>query len=428
MTDVKKFKIGIIGTGFVARGLMNSLKYHPQLELAGVLTRRRINTLKDVPADSKLITRNLETLIKKCDLIVECSGDAIHGTEVSEKILKAGLPIVTMNPELQIISGTQLRKLGTFIEAEGDQPGTLAALDKEVRDMGFEPIVYGNIKRFLNLNPTKEEMQYWSKKQGISMDQVTAFTDGSKVQIEQALVANGLGATIANRNLLGIPCKDLEDGAQRLGEVADEIGKPISDYVLSSTAPAGVFIVAKHDKEQVPYLEYLKLGPGPYYVLLKPYHLVHLEIPKTILKVLTGDKSYRFNNGKKPIAQVVAVTKRDIKAGEKIRRSLGSFDIRGEAVKINSYQDAVPICLMQNVKFKNTVKEGQVVKLSDIEIPQTRALEMWQKTLSEITKRSKKQTPKDKHSDLLIFSKNFANSAKNLLSLKVLFSKKLVFK
>lgn len=398
MKNNGKYKIGIVGTGFVARGLMYSLKYHPQLELTGVFTRRDIKSLKDVPADRKIITNNINKLIKNCDLIVECSGDAVHGTEIVEEVLEAGLPVVTMNPELQITTGTYLAHKGTLIEAEGDQPGTIAALDQEVRSMGFKPIVYGNIKRFLNLNPTREEMEYWSKRQGISMDQVTAFTDGSKVQIEQVLVANGLGATIAGRGLLGISCKDLEDGAQRLGEVADEIKKPISDYVLSPTSPAGIFIVAKHDREQKPYLEYLKLGPGPNYVLLKPYHLVHLEIPKTILKVLTGDKSYQFNNGPKPVAQVVAVTKRKIKSGELIRRGLGSFDVRGEAVKIENYPDGVPITLVQEARFIKDVEEGQLIKFSDVQLPKTRALEIWQEIAAQVTreKEDKETIPQQK--------------------------------
>ncbi len=393
MKNNGKYKIGIIGTGFVARGLMYSLKYHPQLELVGVLTRRDINSLKDVPAEKKIITHNLNKLIKSCDLIVECSGDAIHGTEMVEAILVAGLPVVTMNPELQITTGTYLAQKGTLIEAEGDQPGTIAALDYEVKSMGFKPIVYGNIKRFLNLNPTQEEMEYWSKRQGISIDQVTAFTDGSKVQIEQVLVANGLGATIAGRALLGIPCKDLEDGAQRLGEVADEIGKPISDYVLSATSPAGIFIVAKHDREQKPYLEYLKLGAGPNYVILKPYHLVHLEIPKTILKVLSGDKSYQFNNGQNPTAQVIAITKRKIEAGETIKRGLGSFDIRGEAVKIENYPTGVPITLLQDAKFTKDVEEGQMVKFTDVELPKTRTLEIWQQILSHVLQKTQAIEP-----------------------------------
>ena len=422
MKNNGKYKIGISGTGFVARGLMYSLKYHPQLELVGVLTRRDINSLKDVPAEKKIITGNVNKLIKSCDLVVECTGDAIHATLVVEAILEAGLPVVTMNPELQITTGTYLAQKGTLIEAEGDQPGTIAALDMEVKSMGFKPIVYGNIKRYLNLNPTREEMEYWSKRQGISMDQVTAFTDGSKVQIEQALIANGLGATIANRGLLGIPCKDLEDGAQRLGEVADEIKKPISDYVLCATAPAGVFIVAKHDKEQKPYLEYLKLGPGPNYVLLKPYHLVHSEIPKTIMKVLTGDKSYQFNNGQNPTAQVVAITKRKIEAGEIVKRGLGSFDIRGEAVKIENYLDCVPITLMQDAKFQKTVEEGQIIKFSDVELPKTRALEIWQQILSDIEKKDQKGKPSKSQIIDLPVPTNWFNPARQV---KTMFSTRL---
>ena len=68
--------------------------------------------------------------------------------------------------------------------------------------MGFHPVVYGNIKGFLNKNPKKEEMEYWSKRNGISLGMTTSFTDGTKVHIEQALVANGLGADILDRDLL----------------------------------------------------------------------------------------------------------------------------------------------------------------------------------------------------------------------------------
>lgn len=383
MSQTKKYRIGISGTGFIASGLILALKYHPELTVSRVLTRRPIDQVS-APITKELLTNTVEDLIKGSDLVVECSGDVLHGTEVAEAVLRAGLPAVTMNSELQTVSGTMLSTLGTLVEAEGDQPGSLAALHREVVDMGFEPMVYGNIKRFLNLNPTRDDMEYWSKRQGISMDQVTAFTDGTKVQIEQALVANGLGATIVCRNLSGIPCKDLEDGAQRLGEIADGIGQPISDYVLSSNAPAGVFIVAKHSSEQIPYLEYLKLGKGPYYVIVRPYHLCHLEIPRTILAVLRGDERVRFNNGTQPTIQVVAVAKRSLSKGEKIKRGLGSFDVRGEAVKIKNCPEGVPIGLLQEAEIVRPVAEGQIVTFSDVELPKSKALAYWQSTLEKV--------------------------------------------
>ncbi len=396
MIDGRKYHIGIIGTGFISRGLLYSLKYHSRLEPGYVLTRRPIETIKNLPIEKKYLTHDIERIVRTSDLVVECSGDAIHGTEIAEQVLKAGIPVVTMNPELQITSGTILSQMGTFIEAEGDQPGTLAALDMEVKRMGFKPIVYGNIKGFLNHNPTLEDMKYWAKRNGISLPQVTAFTDGSKVQIEQALVANGLGATIAKKGLSRIKCKNYEDGASRLGEIADKVGKPISDYVLSPSSPAGVFVVAKHDKEQAPYLRYLKLGDGPNYAIIKPYHLCHLEIAKTITNVLLGNTEYNFNNGSDPTVQVISLAKRKIMPGELIDRGLGGFDIRGEAVKIHELPEGVPITLVHKASFIRTVEEGQVITFNDVELPKTRALDMWMKTLEKVgavPDEKKKDTP-----------------------------------
>lgn len=384
MINARNYHIGIIGTGFIARGLLYSLKHQSHLEVGNVLTRRPIRSVKNLPVAKKYLTHDIDKIIRTSDLVVECSGDAIHGTDMVERVLKAGIPVVTMNPELQITSGTILSQMGTFIEAEGDQPGTLARLNLEMRNMGFEPIVYGNIKGFLNLNPTLEEMKYWSKRNGISLTQVTAFTDGSKVQIEQALVANGLGATIAKKGLSCVPCKNYKDGADRLGEIADKLAEPISDYVLSPGAPAGVFIVAKHDNEQTPYLKYLKLGEGPNYTIIKPYHLCHLEITKTIKNVLSGNTEYDFNNGSNPTIQVAAIAKRTIESGKFIERGLGSFEVRGEAVKILEAPNAAPLTLIHKAEFIKTVEEGQVITFDDVSLPKTRALAMWQETLSKV--------------------------------------------
>ena len=379
----EKYKIGIIGTGFIARGLSMALEHSAQLEVSYVLTRRTAVSLNEFPLPRKKITRDMQQLITGSDLVVECSGDVIHGTVMAEQALAAGLPIVTMNAELQIVSGTMLARQGMFVEAEGDQPGTLARLDQDVRQMGFQPLVYGNIKRFLNLHPTPDEMAYWSKRQGISLPQVTSFTDGTKIQIEQALVANGLGASIAKRNLTGIACKDVEDGARQLAEIAVAHGQPISDYVLCPTGPAGVFIVATHNGNQQPYLEYLKLHQGPFYVILQPDHLCHLEIPKTILNVLSGAHPYRFNNSQQPTIQVAAVAKRALSPGEVIPRGSGSFTVRGEAVKIIDEPKAVPVSLLQDAVITAPVAEGQTLTFDDVQLPKSRALELWKLTLAE---------------------------------------------
>lgn len=204
-----------------------------------------------------ILTNSVDDLIGNSDLVVECSGDVIHGTNVIDKVVSASLPVVTMDSELQVTTGSYFARRGFITEAEGDQPGCLAALRENVIQMGFNPLVYGNIKGFLNHFPTRDEMEFWAKKQNISLDKAISFTDGTKIQFEQALVANGLGAGIAAPGLLGIASEDVNTGAKALAEQAKILGYPISDYILSPELPPGVFIVAEHDERQKNVLEKL---------------------------------------------------------------------------------------------------------------------------------------------------------------------------
>jgi len=379
----RTYKIGIVGTGFIARGLMNVLtqSYSGRLAVSRVLTRRDF-AIDDLPLDRSLLTSDVEDVIKASDLVVISTGDAIHGAAAAEKILKAGLPIVTMDAELQLTCGTELSKLGRFVEAEGDQPGVLAALVEDARAMGFRPLVYGNVKGFLNLNPAFADMGYWAKKQGQRLQQVVAMTDGTKVQIEQALVANAFGAKIVGRGLSAIPCKNIGEGALRLARMSEEMSQPISDYIVCAGDTGSVFMVSTYEGSHQSALQYMKLGPGPHYLLTRPFHLCYLEIPKTILRVLEH-RDWDFNNGRAPSAQVVAVAKQKLQAGSKIAAALGSFEFRGEAVRIADYPGAVPICLLQNAVLKRDLDEGQIVDFKDVSLPESRALAMWQKTVRE---------------------------------------------
>ena len=382
MRNERETRVGIVGTGYIARGLTYALRNDESLDISRVLTRRNPEQIKDLAIAKRQITTSPQELIDNSGIIVECSGDPVYATAVVSEAMDAGLKIVTMDSELQITSGTWLARKGFITEAEGDQPGSIAALHKEVLAMGFEPLVLGNIKGFLNHTPVEDEMKYWAGRQGISLDQVTSFTDGTKIQIEQTLVANGLGASIAQQGMLGIECVDYQDGAKRLAERADNLGVKISDYVLSPKSPAGVFIAAKHEAEQAPYLRYYRLGNGPYYVLTRPFHLCHLEIAKTIRQVLRGE-GVLLNNGENPQISVATVAKRRLIPGELVKRGIGSFTVRGEVVKIAENPQHVPIGLVFDVVLKRYVEPGQIITFDDIEIPESQALVAWQETVKQ---------------------------------------------
>ena len=369
-------RIGVVGTGFVARHFVVELLRRPDWALGRVLTRRPLDSVEGMP-DSAL-TDSVDALIESADIILECTGDIGHATTVAGKVLAAGRPLVTLNPEFHVTTGAAFVGRGFLTEAEGDQPGSLAKLAEDAVAMGFEPLVYGNMKGFLNRLPSPDDMRYWATRQGLSLPMVTAFTDGTKLQIEQCLIGNFTRADIAVEDLLGPAVDDLGHAAAILGEAALEAGGPITDYVLSPALSHGVFVVARHTAAQQAALRYLKLGEGPFYTLLQPNILVHLEAFKTLERVASGGPAL-LHNTTRPHLSVAAVAKRRLRPGERIGRGCGSFELRGSCVRIADRPDHLPICLANDLGVRRTVEPGQVLEMADVELDSTPSLELWQR-------------------------------------------------
>jgi predicted homoserine dehydrogenase-like protein len=228
------------------------------------------------------------------------------------------------------------------------------------------------MKGFLNHHPTAEDMTYWSRKQGISVEQTTSFTDGTKIQIEQALVANGLGGTVTRQGMLGPKATDVANAAIELAQFAAELKQPISDYVLAP-GNAGVFVVGTHDESEKGALSYLKLGDGPFYVLIRPFHLCQYEIIKTVRRVLQGN-GVLLNNSAKPTVSVVGIAKTDLPAGTRIDRAIGGYQVRGEAARMVDVKGHVPIGLIQNAVTTRAIQAGQTFMFDDLDLPDSLAL------------------------------------------------------
>ena len=115
---------------------------------------------------------------------------------------------------------------------------------------------------------------------------------------------------------------------------------------------------------------------------MRNYHLCHLEIPKTIREVINGG-DVLLDNSSKPTTSVVAIAKTELKAGQRIQQALGSFEVRGEAILIKDLPDHLPIGLMRGAVVKHTIAPGQLLSISDVELPDTLALKAWQYTLKQ---------------------------------------------
>jgi len=368
----KRTRIGISGSGYIASELARLLSARPEFyEVTAILSDRPAadvaRTIPDIPA-----IRDPDDLLDRSDLVVECSGYVGRAARVVAAAVERGTQVVTLNAEFQVTLGVAFSHSPLVSEAQGDQPGSLAALHEEAVTMGFRPLVYASQKGFLNLDPDPKEMAYWAERQGISVASTVAFTDGTKVQVEQVLAANGLGAGIAQRGLLGVKAETLKEGGVALAEVAKRMGTPISDYVLQAGGSGSVFIMAEH-LHSGGSLKYLKLGDGPYYLLDRPFHLAQFEVPITIERMLAG-RGPLLTAGPVQQSSVATVAKKDMGAGTRIERAIGSFDFRGEGVVCADAPDHVPMGLVEHCRLRTSVERGQTLTWDDVELEDEVAL------------------------------------------------------
>lgn len=376
--ESRRARVGVVGTGFIARGAMAVIDRDRTLSITRVLTRREPGSVEGVAPER--LTRSLDDLVEHCDLVFEASGDPLHATLVVERALAAGKRVVTMNSEFHVTVGSYFHGAGYLSEAEGDQPGATALLAREAEAMGFRPLAYVNIKGFLDLDPTRENMAYWSARQGLSLAETVSFTDGTKVHVEQVLCANGLGAALIQDGLTAMQVSDIAD-TDALASAARALGEPVSDFVVAPGAPPGVFVLADHDVRETlphygPYEKLLTKGRSAY-VLLRPYHLCALEVLKSLRNARDGAPPL-LTNGEIPYASVAAIAKRDLRPGTTIEHAFGGFEMRGEAIVAANDLDHVPIGLLAGARLRCSVERGQRIRRSDVELVPSRAAELWE--------------------------------------------------
>lgn len=387
----------VVGLGFMGLGFISGVTHIAGMRIVLIISRRPEEAVKQlkqkglkgkVVSSVKEIEKNTQNgvisvsdsldLIKttQADAVLEVTGTVSYGVEASLAAFAGGKHLITMNPELQATVGTELKKLadetGVVIsDVAGDQPGSLSNLIARAKLMGFDILVAGNMKRFLNRYATQKEMAAWAKDKGLAVRQTTSFTDGTKQSIEMNLVANYFGLDILATGMEGPQVEEVH-GAVIAFDLEKIPTGGVVDYVIGRTLFPGVFLICTHpDPNQQQYLRYLGLGEGPYYVLFEPYHLCHLEVPSTIFKaVLFGQET--INNGLKPVVRTASFAKRDLKKGE-VLDGIGGDLAYGKIEKYEKAADLLPIGLSEGAVLKKGIKKDQTIKLADVVLPDNSA-------------------------------------------------------
>jgi predicted homoserine dehydrogenase-like protein len=313
------------------------------------------------------------------DILVDVTGSVELGAHVVLEAFAHGKDVVLMNAEIDATIGPILQtyadKHGVILSAcEGDEPGVQMNLYRWVKGLGLTPRVMGNVKGLQDPYRTPETQKGFAERWGQNAAMVTSFADGSKISFEQAIVANATGFGVAQRGMSR--GREYRGDVMKIGEIYDidmlRRAGGIIDYVVG-TPLTKVYCLAEHsDPKQQHYLNLYKMGEGPLYSFLIPYHLVHFEVPNAIARVaLFRDNVARPLAG--PVVEVCAVAKRDLKAGE-LLDNYGMFMTYGEAVNVQEMSDSryLPEGLVEGCRVLHDIKKDAVLTYADVALPSGR--------------------------------------------------------
>ena len=401
-------RVGMVGAGFMARGVARQLRHAlPGMRLVGIANRTRAKAhdvlrraghvdVREVDDPGQLdravadgatgVTTDPEVLCaaESVDVLIEAAGAVGFGAHVLTTAIAHGKDVVSLNAELDATVGPVLqaraRDAGVLVTgADGDQPAVQVNLARFVRSLGLTPLVYGNVKGLQDRYRTPATQAAYAAQWGQTPEMVTSFADGTKISLEQALVANALDATVACRAMLGPEhgghVDDLRRtfldavGLERLRELGG-----IVDYVVGAQPGPGVFVLAVNDDpEREIYLRYGKLGDGPLYSFYVPYHLTALEVPLSVARVALFRDHVVTSLPRPPRVDVITCAKRDLRAGE-ILDGLGGFLTYGvcERAEVAADESLVPIGIAEGSRLLRDVPRDGVLTFDDVELPEGR--------------------------------------------------------
>jgi predicted homoserine dehydrogenase-like protein len=388
-------KVGIIGAGYVGAGLVHLLDQLEGFRPAVVVNRtvdRAVgayvasgNSAAEVvvactqselevaiEAGRPAVTADPDLVIAAdgLDVLVEATGALDYGAAVMLSALTAGRAVVSINAEVDATIGwllhtTAVEHGGVYTICDGDQPGVLMRTLDHVRHMGFAPLVAANCKRHLDIRQTPESSAPYAARDGTSPLVTTAAGDGTKMNIENAVVANLAGMPPDCRGMNGVPTT-LEHAVQDVLATVSRTG--VVEYTLGGDFAAGVFVIACPPEVASVQraLRFFKMGDGPDYLFFRPYTMVHFEMPLSLAEVVL-DRRPLWQPAAPPVADVIAVAKHSLQAGERLD-GIGGHSCYGQIDSVEASRDLLPIALSHHARLTRDVPRDEPIALDAVEI------------------------------------------------------------
>ena len=368
---MQRTKVAVVGLGAMGRGIVSVLQKTRNIEIVAVadIDKNVLESIQPHLAKECLVTTNsMDIFSKGPNVLVEATPTISEAAALVRHAIKNKIHVVLTNSEVDETFGRILAR-----EAEenqviltsdaGDQHGVLIRTLKEVSAMGFQIVMAGNVKGFLDRYATPETIVEEATKRRLSMKQCSAYTDGTKLAIEMAIVANATGLGILQTGMTGPSIKRVDQALQAFDlNHARSLGGVV-DYLLGAEPGGSVFAIGySDDPEDRFYMNYYKMGKGPYYLFLRPYHLCHYETPLAIERIMRYHEPVLVQ--KRRVLEVGCRAKMNLRAGTKLE-GIGGPHLYG----VLEHPDTLPIGMAESTLLLNPKKKDDEIGWDDVEYP-----------------------------------------------------------
>jgi len=405
-------RVGVIGAGAAGRAIALQMATPPKgIRLAAIVNRTREHGERAFREAGVSEWRNVQSVreaelaishgvpiltddpsvVTSCggiDLIIEGTGTIEYATRIVLDAFRNGKHVVLVNAELDSFLGpvlkTRAERGGVVItHTDGEEPGVAMTLLRYLRGTGLRPVAAGNLKGMVDHYRNPETQRGFAQKYDQDPKKVTSFADASKLSMETTVLANATGFRAGRRGMYGPPCEHVREMANLLP--ADQmLSTGLVDYALGAAPHTGAFVIVYEDnKLKQAQMGYVKMGDGPFYVFYTPFHLPHIQIASTIGRaVLHGDATVAPIAG--PVCEVIAMAKRDMKAGERLD-GIGGFCAYGLIENADTARsiNALPLSLSEDCVLQRDLKKDDVISFADVDLPDRGVVnELWKEQLA----------------------------------------------
>jgi len=419
-SDGRPLRLGLIGAGKFAAMYLAQVPKIPGVQLVGIADIAPDNARSSLSRvgwqEARYSATSLDSACKEgtthvgddwralvshpqIDIIIEATGHPVAAVDHALFAFEQGKHVVMVTVEADAFCGPLLARKAqqagvVYSLAYGDQPALICDLVDWARASGFNVVAAGRGHKWLPeyAQSTPETVwEHWgltpeqARLGGLNPKMFNSFLDGSKPAIESTAVCNATGLTPAPDGLSypaaridDIPnvMRPLAEGGQlhHKGQVEVVSSLELDGTPVPYDIRMGVWVVFEGDTDYIKrcFSEYgvQTDQSGRYACMYKRWHLIGLELGISVASVGIRNEPTGAATGFR--ADVVAVAKRELKAGE-ILDGEGGYTVVGKLMPAADSLNlgGLPLGLAHDVKLRNPVAAGRALLWTDVVVDES---------------------------------------------------------